>query len=188
MLETHLIDFVPHAIFYKDKRLRFVTANSVFLQAAGLSNRMELHGKDDFDMPWGKMFAKQYRFDDKIILQGQSKLRYLEYQMQATGHIVQVMVSKKPIMDHNNNIIGIIGIYDLYRTQVAAMLPKQQQQCLALTANGLSAKQIAQHMHLSVRTIEYYLQILKRKLACRNKLELIKKAYATDLLINHSDH
>lgn len=52
-------------------------------------------------------------------------------------------------------------------------LSHQQSQCLRLLAQGKSAKKIATEMKLSYRTIEHYLERIKKLLGCNNNKELI---------------
>lgn len=52
-------------------------------------------------------------------------------------------------------------------------LPSRQLECAQYLIQGKSIYQIAEAMHLSPRTIDFYLTILKKKLNCRNKTQLI---------------
>lgn len=54
-------------------------------------------------------------------------------------------------------------------------LSKRELDCAALLLNGLTSKEIGSHLSLSYRTIEDYINSLKRKLNARNKSELIVK-------------
>ncbi|MDR3477928.1 MAG: LuxR C-terminal-related transcriptional regulator [Gammaproteobacteria bacterium] len=54
-------------------------------------------------------------------------------------------------------------------------IPKRQQECVNLLLTGATAKEIAQKLHLSARTIESYIDILKSKFFARNKADLIVK-------------
>lgn len=51
----------------------------------------------------------------------------------------------------------------------------QQINCLNLLMQGNSAKQIANQLHLSQRTVENYLQHIRKKMSCKSSLELIHK-------------
>lgn len=55
------------------------------------------------------------------------------------------------------------------------ILPPQQARCLKLLLEGKTSKQIAVELGLSYRTVEHYLQFVRKKLNCRNKIELIHK-------------
>lgn len=55
------------------------------------------------------------------------------------------------------------------------VLSKRQAQCLQYLLEGKSAKQTANMLNLSTRTIEFYLDNMKKKMNCRTKLELAGK-------------
>lgn len=54
-------------------------------------------------------------------------------------------------------------------------LSKRQVECLQLLKSN-SYKGIAEKLGLSVRTVEFYLKILREKLNCRNKYDLMRLA------------
>jgi len=66
------------------------------------------------------------------------------------------------------NIIPGFHINDVY-------FSKQESKCLHLLVTGKTIKLIAQHMGLSPRTVEFYLENIKRKLNVKTKSELIEK-------------
>lgn len=70
----------------------------------------------------------------------------------------------------NNNLIKEIS------------LTPRQNQCASYLLQGLTFKEIGQHMNISARTVEHYLDNLKLKLSCKNKTELIIKL--TQLLLS----
>lgn len=47
---------------------------------------------------------------------------------------------------------------------------------------GLTAKESAKELGLSFRTVEYYLKILKRKMRCKNRRELMAKVIESHFL------
>ena len=51
----------------------------------------------------------------------------------------------------------------------AASLSERERQCLKLFLLGKSAKETAIDLSLSPRTIEFYFENIKNKLACRDK-------------------
>jgi len=65
----------------------------------------------------------------------------------------------------------------LFRNQAARpVLSLRESQILSALARGLSSKQIAIEMEMSVRTVEAHRQSIKRKLALEGQAELIKYA------------
>lgn len=55
-------------------------------------------------------------------------------------------------------------------------LSKRQSECLKYLIEGNTSKEIAQKVHLSTRTVEHYLDTVRKKLGCRSRLDLIRKA------------
>lgn len=54
-------------------------------------------------------------------------------------------------------------------------LTTRELQCIDYLLQGLNNKNIAIKLHLSTRTVEAYIENIKEKLCCRNKIELIIK-------------
>ncbi|MDF1758036.1 MAG: LuxR C-terminal-related transcriptional regulator [Legionellaceae bacterium] len=59
------------------------------------------------------------------------------------------------------------------KTGIPLHLPPQRAQCLIHAAHGKTAKEIAKDMNLSVKTIDYYLRILRKELGCCSTKRLI---------------
>lgn len=55
-------------------------------------------------------------------------------------------------------------------------LTKRESECLSYVLQAMSAKDIAKEMNIAKKTAEQYIEVLKEKLGCRRKLELIVKA------------
>jgi DNA-binding CsgD family transcriptional regulator len=69
-------------------------------------------------------------------------------------------------------------------TPEASPLPisPRQQECLSLLVRGQQTKEIACILGISPRTVESHFELIKRKLGCYNKSQLIEKAIANGLL------
>lgn len=72
------------------------------------------------------------------------------------------------LISHSKNIIPGTHICDVY-------FSNQEIKCLQLLLSGKTIKLIGLHMSLSPRTVEYYLNNIKRKLQVKTKSELIEK-------------
>jgi DNA-binding CsgD family transcriptional regulator len=72
------------------------------------------------------------------------------------------------------NLVDVIknNKYQIKRPHGIVKITKRELECLAYTSHNLSAKEIAHHLDLSLRTIEEYQNILKLKLNVNSKLEL----------------
>lgn len=181
----HILNQIPNLIFWKDKRLAYLGANDMFIRHAGLNSVDDILGKDDFQMPWD-CFAKKYRQDDRYILKNKQHLTITEHHRDISGEVTLVVVNKKPLYDENGEMIGIIGTYSLlsqheyHKDKIS--LPKRQKQVLLEIAKGKTAKAIAEELSLSTRTVESYIDIIKTKLNCHNKTQLIKAALSICLV------
>lgn len=171
---NHILNQIPNFIFWKDMNFEYLGANDIFVKNAGLRSIDDILGKNDYQMPW-ECFANKYRDDDRYILIRKKHLRIEEQHKDISGHISIVVVNKKPLYDVNGDVIGIIGTYShLYQPKDKILLPKRQKEVLIGIAKGKTAKAIANELSLSIRTVESYIDIIKSKLGCRNKAQLIK--------------
>ncbi|AMB87767.1 hypothetical protein AWM79_21780 [Pseudomonas agarici] len=65
---------------------------------------------------------------------------------------------------------------------VASDLSPQQLGILRLTADGMTAQQIAREIFLTKAAVDYHLKIISKKMACHNKTQIIAKAALMSLL------
>lgn len=108
----NLINYIPHAIFWKDKNLIFQGCNKQFASQFGFKDTNEVVGKSDYDFPFPIHLIDLYREDDQnIINTGESKLNFEEIQVQPDGSEKIVLISKIPFYGEQQTILGIIGIY-----------------------------------------------------------------------------
>lgn len=63
----------------------------------------------------------------------------------------------------------------IYVMNEEVTLTNREAQCLRLTLQGKSAKQVAYDLNISIRTAEIHIDNVRRKAKCRNKFELISK-------------
>lgn len=107
-----IVENAPIRVFWKDTELRFLGCNTAFARDAGLSCQDEVHGKDDFQMPWREQ-AEQYRDDDRRIMQsGIPNIGYEEQQTTPDGNTIWLRTSKVPLRDGAGKVVGMLGIYD----------------------------------------------------------------------------
>lgn len=66
--------------------------------------------------------------------------------------------------------------------QFMNILTPRQTDCLFFLARGLTAKQIALELGISSRTVEFHIEVLKRKLDCPKKTSLIQKAWKMNFI------
>ena len=135
-----IVESVPTRIFWKDRESRYLGCNTLFAGDAGLTSSSELIGKTDFDMGWTDQ-AEAYRQDDRRVMEaGASKLNYEEPQTTPTGDTIWLRTSKVPLRDDNQQVMGILGIYDDITEH------KLAKERLALSESRLKKAQAVAHL------------------------------------------
>ncbi len=108
----NVVNNVPHFIFWKDVKSTFLGCNRKFASVVNMGKPRNIMGLTDFDMPWSTEQSKKYIEDDASIVEsGVARLGYEETQTQADGTERIHLVSKVPMRDDHDHIIGILGIY-----------------------------------------------------------------------------
>jgi PAS domain S-box-containing protein len=111
-LLEEVVESVPIRAFWKDRDLKYLGCNTLFAKDAGLDYPQQLIGKTDFDMGWRDQ-AELYREDDRRVMEsGISKLGYEEPQTTPDGKTIWVRTSKVPLRGDDQEVIGVLGIYD----------------------------------------------------------------------------
>lgn len=107
-----LLKQLPSYVFWKNTDCIYLGCNDAFAQSLGFSSPEEIVGKNDFDLPITKAESAAYRADDKEVMQsGKPKLNIEEPQTFLDGRKVILLTSKVPLLDKNNKVIGVLGIY-----------------------------------------------------------------------------
>lgn len=185
--DYNILSQMPGYVIWKNTESIYLGANSNFRKLIGLKMHDQIIGMTDFDMPWARTHAELYRKRDKEILTGVKQFNFIETQLLCNKRLIYVLVNKVPLYSKRNHIVGLICQYNelpflpmsKLLTQRFNLSPRQAE-CLNYITLGFSAKQIAFEMNLSTRTIEFYTNLLKEKLNCSTKYELIRKALISD--------
>jgi len=81
--------------------------------------------------------------------------------------------------EKDNKIISSMNkfaIYIMNREHSPLPLTPRQEACVFLLIRGKTLKEIAYILGISVRTVESYIELIKHKLDCNNKGQVIEKA------------
>ena len=106
----HIIDTVPHSIFWKDRNSVYLGANKTKLRSLGLSSPEQLVGKTDLETRVSKDQAEVYRrCDREVLATGEPLLNREESQRHPDGDRV-LLTSKAPLRDEDDEVIGLTGI------------------------------------------------------------------------------
>ena len=123
-----IIEHSPVRIFWKDKDLNYLGCNLVFANDAGEEDSTSVIGKTDFDLCW-KDQAELYRADDRQVIEsGIAKLFFEEPQTTTDGSIIWLSTSKTPLRNKENEIIGIVGLYEEITTRKNAEIELRSSQ------------------------------------------------------------
>ena len=107
-----VLENVPIRVFWKDAESRYLGCNTAFAHDAGFSRPEELLGKDDFQMVWREQ-AELYRVDDKrVMTSGTPIIGIEEPQTTPGGQTICLRTSKVPLRDSEDNVVGVLGIYE----------------------------------------------------------------------------
>ncbi len=107
-----VINTAPIRVFWKDRDLRYLGCNMHFAKDAGMTEPNDLIGKDDYQMGW-KEQAELYRADDcKVMESGVPVISFDEPQTTPNGQTMWLRTSKVPLKNQDNEIFGVLGIYE----------------------------------------------------------------------------
>ena len=107
-----IIENLPASIFWKDRESRYLGCNTAFARDAGFAAESEVVGRTDFEMGWREQ-AEAYRgHDNAVMTSGIPELGFEEPQTTPEGGTRWLSTSKVPLRDKENQIIGILGIYE----------------------------------------------------------------------------
>lgn len=201
---TILNQFPDLCIWKKDVNFQFVDMNETAAQVFGFCDRRNALGKTDYDIP-SKLanYAAIFRENDHKVIKNARLMKFLEIQPCANDEWKILHVVKKPYYE-NGLIAGVIGYsVDITKTYIkleqffvdqhhlegknkpkssifeTVNIPKlsfREHECLFFLLRKCTAKEIANILKLSHRTVEDYIEELKLKFFCESKIELINKA------------
>jgi PAS domain S-box-containing protein len=107
-----ILDMVPQAIFWKDRRSVYLGCNRQFAWIAGLSDPEAVVGKTDADLPWSAAETSRFCLDDQqVISTNQPLLHVIAPQRQAQGRQAWVDICKVPLHDAAGQVIGVLGTH-----------------------------------------------------------------------------
>jgi two-component system, cell cycle sensor histidine kinase and response regulator CckA len=108
-----VLNSVPQSIFWKDRDSVYLGCNHVFAMAVGLESPDQIVGKTDFDLPRPRDEAEAYRVEDQeVMTSNKAKRHIVEPLQQADGTRLWIDTTKVPLVDQNNNVYGVLGVYE----------------------------------------------------------------------------
>jgi diguanylate cyclase (GGDEF)-like protein/PAS domain S-box-containing protein len=107
-----ILESIPTRVFWKDRDLRFLGANTAFAADAGIASPQVLIGKNDYELPWRDQAALYQADDRKVMESGRAKIGYEEPQTTPDGQTIWLRTSKVPLHDARGETLGVLGVYD----------------------------------------------------------------------------
>jgi DNA-binding CsgD family transcriptional regulator len=168
---------LPIIIFCKDTTSKYLWCNQTILNDGNLTSMNELinHTDNADHLPWQKA-ATTLQTSDQECLKTRRNKTYYEWAIQADGTYINMQSQKIPLYNKMNKLIGLLGFSVITSQIQAEPLTPREQDCLHYTLQGMTAKDIANELNISRRTVESYLENVKDKWHCQNKAELIIRA------------
>lgn len=192
--------------YWKDCHGRYLGVNDVFLQASGVGSPLDIIGKTDRDLIWheqaqalmtndkiiittenAQVWLEQAQHTDGYIanyLSHKSPLRNRRGKVIGVFGLSYVFEEDDWSVDKLTEINMIVGggALDRIKRYLSTLqrnkhqLTRRQLDCLFYLVQGMTAKQIAEMLALSRRTVEQHLDSIRAKLGCQLRSELIARA------------
>ena len=107
-----IINTVPLPLFWKDRQSVFLGCNQQLAKILGLSSTTEIEDKTDFDFSLTEDQAITYRAgDQRVITSGEAELGREETYTLDNGELNWIETHKAPLRDGEDNIIGVVGMF-----------------------------------------------------------------------------
>lgn len=207
----HFFD-LPALVFMKDRIGKYHACNDYAAKQVGLGEGKDLIGTTDFDHCWRAEAPFYQSMDKKVIdeqqpllfienitTSDQNLLSALTYKIPLQLLSQKTMVFGMSFIINQGDSIpellhGMRVPFNVNTKKIVLQerkvsnsimtnrVSQRQAECLYYLVKGMSARQIADEIGLSKRTIEAYIIILKQKFNCISKYELINKAWELDFI------
>ena len=116
---------LPQYIFWKDAQFVYLGCNENFARLVGLHSPEDIAGKSDMDLNWQPTghTAEVFRRGDQETLSGHPLNNQEEILVLPSGKKLITLVSKLPILDDDNRVLGIVG----YFTDITPLKKKERE-------------------------------------------------------------
>jgi PAS domain S-box-containing protein len=105
-----LMDNIPDAIYFKDKKSRFIRASKALAKKIGLSAPTELIGKTDFDLFTKEHAQQAFEDEQRILRTSVPEIGIEEKETWPDSRISWVSTTKMPLRDNTGAVIGTFGV------------------------------------------------------------------------------
>ena len=106
-----LFNAIPDVSFFvKDRQSQFVHVNDCFVRLHGFSDASDMIGKQDFDFHPPALAAEYFAEDNRVMESGNPVYDQTELVTHHSGMPRWYLITKLPLSDSQNNIIGLAGV------------------------------------------------------------------------------
>jgi PAS domain S-box-containing protein len=103
------LDIVAGIHWWKDKNGIYRACNDAMVSALGLKSKSDIVGKSDYELPWSKQADILVKNDHEVMKSGQIQKAKEELVETSDGIVHTFLVTKAPLYDVNNKIVGTVG-------------------------------------------------------------------------------
>ncbi len=181
-----VIDSMPIAVFWKDRRSVYMGCNRLFASHAGLNTPEEVVGRTDRDLGWRLQDVEAFLQSDQRVMQNdRPDYHIIETHRWANGKEVYVDKNKIPLHDHRGMVVGILGTYEditekLHDEKERVHLRQQLRRAEKMEAIGTVAGGVAHDLNNILSGIVSYPELLLLDLAedspLRRPIQTIKES------------
>ncbi|MBN2387672.1 MAG: response regulator [Anaerolineales bacterium] len=109
-LLQRVIDILPDRIYVKDRLGRKVISNNADWKASGGEKREAVIGKTDYDLYPADLAEKFWKDDKRVTEEGHAVINREEPGLDENGDPIWVLTTKIPLVNEDQEIIGLVGI------------------------------------------------------------------------------
>lgn len=175
VIVEQLLKFSPNPIFIKNLDLTYALVNEVYTNVHRQSLD-QIVGKSDYEL-FDLETAKKFRADDKWVIDNKEIL-VREVIANVAGIDQHTIVTKGPIIDHEGNVTGLIGIANditEYKKIEKELLRTQKMGSIGILAGG-----IAHDLNNILTGVSGYASLLQATLKDEESLEFVNQIIATN--------
>lgn len=164
----NLLDNLPDAVYFKDKKNRIVRVNKFYAKGVGLKPE-EIIGKTDFDFFPYEQAEAMFEDDNYVLTTGNPIVGKIERTLLPDGTWNQVITTKIPMYNRRGKIIGTMGI-----TRDMTAYAHLERERLQMVVNALEALTRALEMrdpytHGHARRVAYLAECIGKELGWDEK-------------------
>ena len=104
-----IIDVIPVSIYWKDSNRRYLGCNKYMLDMAGLSQLVDIIGKQDSQLAWREYADELAEIDNKVILNKET-IEVEETPRLANQQKRVFLTAKTPLLSGDGEVAGLIGV------------------------------------------------------------------------------